>query len=313
MFDEGVVDHIAKVLELLDLIKIPGVHQLRMKVFPLSLADDGIVPFEFISQVNSSFENHMKVDGRTKKVLLHFWMNGSWNERRMDNSILSNKEWKESDYGNPLNTTTDSFFKAHDERDIKEGNELRQMKHKGDNKNDEKPLKRVCKAKKFQAIKYLVGPAVRRCEYNTWERNEESVSQIYQEIFRKGQRIEGSDDGVTTSFQRSQNSRPPMLDHQDKYMMKAQVHVSKSSTISDIQALPRRKHYCQIYQMINFTSGIKWIEEEKARRHGKVYNWETSTYGKIWYDEDVHNLRSVKTEFPTIVFNNALTSEVALS
>ncbi|GKA63025.1 hypothetical protein Tco_0762544 [Tanacetum coccineum] len=42
MFDEGVVDHIAKVLELLDLIKIPGMdsHQLRMKVFPLSLADE---------------------------------------------------------------------------------------------------------------------------------------------------------------------------------------------------------------------------------------------------------------------------------
>nr|GEZ22137.1 hypothetical protein [Tanacetum cinerariifolium] len=31
-----------------------------------------------------------------------------------------------------------------------------------------------------------------------------------------------SDDGVTTSFQRSRNSRPPMLDHQDKCMMKAQ-------------------------------------------------------------------------------------------
>ncbi|GKE36446.1 hypothetical protein Tco_1459851 [Tanacetum coccineum] len=42
MFDEDVVDHIAKVLELLDLIKIPSVdsHPLRMKVFPLSLADD---------------------------------------------------------------------------------------------------------------------------------------------------------------------------------------------------------------------------------------------------------------------------------
>nr|GFA67008.1 hypothetical protein [Tanacetum cinerariifolium] len=40
-----------------------------------------------------------------------------------------------------------------------------------------------------------------------------------------------------------------MLDHQDKYMMKAQVHVSKSSAISDEQALPRRKHYCQIYQV----------------------------------------------------------------
>nr|GFB94863.1 hypothetical protein [Tanacetum cinerariifolium] len=27
----------------------------------------------------------------------------------------------------------------------------------------------------------------------------------------------------------------------DKYMMKAQVHVSKSSIISDVQALPQRK------------------------------------------------------------------------
>nr|GEV04459.1 retrotransposon protein, putative, Ty3-gypsy subclass [Tanacetum cinerariifolium] len=55
------------------------------------------------------------------------------------------------------------------------------------------------------------------------------------------------------------------------------------------------------------------LEEEKARRHGKVYNWETTTYGKIWYDEDVHDLISFKTEFPAIVFNKTLTSEVALS
>ncbi|GJU55622.1 phospholipase-like protein [Tanacetum coccineum] len=64
---------------------------------------------------------------------------------------------------------------------------------------------------------------------------------------------------------------------------------------------------------------LKWImeeyirlEEEKAHRRGKVYNWETATYGKIWYDEDVYDLRSVETEFPAIVFNDALTSEVAL-
>nr|GEU94591.1 retrovirus-related Pol polyprotein from transposon TNT 1-94 [Tanacetum cinerariifolium] len=55
----------------------------------------------------------------------------------------------------------------------------------------------------------------------------------------------GSDDGVTTSLQLSQNSRPLMLDNQDKHMMKAQVHVSKYSAISDVQPLPRRKHYCQ--------------------------------------------------------------------
>nr|GEZ73878.1 hypothetical protein [Tanacetum cinerariifolium] len=41
-FDEDMVDHIAKALKMLDLIKIPNVdsHRLRMKVFPLSLADD---------------------------------------------------------------------------------------------------------------------------------------------------------------------------------------------------------------------------------------------------------------------------------
>ncbi|GJT86774.1 hypothetical protein Tco_1068491 [Tanacetum coccineum] len=55
------------------------------------------------------------------------------------------------------------------------------------------------------------------------------------------------------------------------------------------------------------------LEEEKARRRGKVYNWETATYGKIWYDEDIHDLRSVETEFPAIVFNDSLTSEVTLT
>ncbi|GKB80432.1 hypothetical protein Tco_0947327 [Tanacetum coccineum] len=93
----------------------------------------------------------MKVDGRTKK---------------------------ESDYGNPLNTATDSFFKAHDEHDIEEGNELRQKKRKEDNKNDEQPNKKVCKAEKYEAIKYSLGPneAIRLCEYNAWERSEDSFS-----------------------------------------------------------------------------------------------------------------------------------------
>ncbi|GJR01327.1 hypothetical protein Tco_0524311 [Tanacetum coccineum] len=55
------------------------------------------------------------------------------------------------------------------------------------------------------------------------------------------------------------------------------------------------------------------LEEKKARRRGKVYNWETATYGKIWYDEDVHDLRSIEIEFPAIVYNDALTSEVTLT
>nr|GEX34955.1 hypothetical protein [Tanacetum cinerariifolium] len=55
------------------------------------------------------------------------------------------------------------------------------------------------------------------------------------------------------------------------------------------------------------------LEEEKERRRGKVYNWETATYGKIWYNEDVYDLRSIETEFPAIVLIDALTSEVTLS
>nr|GEZ84859.1 hypothetical protein [Tanacetum cinerariifolium] len=55
------------------------------------------------------------------------------------------------------------------------------------------------------------------------------------------------------------------------------------------------------------------LEEEKACRRGKVYNRETAKYSKIWYDEDVHDLKSVEIEFPAIVFNDAFTSKVALS
>ncbi|GJT34208.1 hypothetical protein Tco_0924627 [Tanacetum coccineum] len=55
------------------------------------------------------------------------------------------------------------------------------------------------------------------------------------------------------------------------------------------------------------------LEEEKSHRRGKVYNWETAMYGKIWNNEDVHDLGSVETEFPAIVFNDMLTFEAALS
>nr|GEU33637.1 putative reverse transcriptase domain-containing protein [Tanacetum cinerariifolium] len=61
-----------------------------------------------------------------------------------------------------------------------------------------------------------------------------------------GAQFLGSDDGYNLSPAESK-FKNPMLDHQDKYMMKAQVHVLKSFSISDVQPLPQRKHYCQIY------------------------------------------------------------------
>ncbi|GKE29677.1 hypothetical protein Tco_1445061 [Tanacetum coccineum] len=44
-----------------------------------------------------------------------------------------------------------------------------------------------------------------------------------------------------------------------------------------------------------------------------VFNWETAKCSKIWYDEDIHDLKSVETEFPTIAFNNEVSSEKTLS
>nr|GEW13154.1 hypothetical protein [Tanacetum cinerariifolium] len=49
-------------------------------------------------------------------------------------------------------------------------------------------------------------------------------------------------------------------------------------------------------------------EEEKAQKREKVFNWKAAKYDKIWYDEDVFDLKSVKTEFSAIVFNDNLTS-----
>ncbi|GJS31011.1 hypothetical protein Tco_0491631 [Tanacetum coccineum] len=55
------------------------------------------------------------------------------------------------------------------------------------------------------------------------------------------------------------------------------------------------------------------LEEENARKHGKVFNWETAKYGRIWYDKDIHDLRSVENEFPAIAFDDSLTSDETLS
>ncbi|GJY74186.1 hypothetical protein Tco_0478617 [Tanacetum coccineum] len=51
------------------------------------------------------------------------------------------------------------------------------------------------------------------------------------------------------------------------------------------------------------------IEEEKARRHGQMFNWQTATFGKVknYEDEDDCSI-DFETEFPAIVFDNTLTT-----
>ncbi|GKA88032.1 hypothetical protein Tco_0809796 [Tanacetum coccineum] len=51
------------------------------------------------------------------------------------------------------------------------------------------------------------------------------------------------------------------------------------------------------------------LEEEKARRHGRTFNWQTATFGKVknYEDEEDHPI-NFETEFPTIFFDNTLTA-----
>ncbi|GJZ68194.1 hypothetical protein Tco_0631434 [Tanacetum coccineum] len=46
------------------------------------------------------------------------------------------------------------------------------------------------------------------------------------------------------------------------------------------------------------------LEEEKTRKHEKVFNWQTATYEKIRVDDDFYDLRSMEAEFAAIVVND---------
>ncbi|GJZ86092.1 hypothetical protein Tco_0657702 [Tanacetum coccineum] len=54
------------------------------------------------------------------------------------------------------------------------------------------------------------------------------------------------------------------------------------------------------------------FKEEKARRHGRVFNWQTTPYGKIRVDDNLYDLRSVEAEFPAIVIDDTITPKDAL-
>nr|GEU51271.1 zinc finger, CCHC-type [Tanacetum cinerariifolium] len=55
------------------------------------------------------------------------------------------------------------------------------------------------------------------------------------------------------------------------------------------------------------------LEEEKAQRHGRTFNWQTATFKKVKYYKDEDDcFIDFETKFPAIVFDNTLTSDTAL-
>ncbi|GJU22505.1 hypothetical protein Tco_1155847 [Tanacetum coccineum] len=55
------------------------------------------------------------------------------------------------------------------------------------------------------------------------------------------------------------------------------------------------------------------LKEEKTRRRGQEFNWETATYGKVRYFKDIDYFKDFENQFPAIVYNDALTSELKVS
>ncbi|GKE46572.1 hypothetical protein Tco_1477830 [Tanacetum coccineum] len=54
------------------------------------------------------------------------------------------------------------------------------------------------------------------------------------------------------------------------------------------------------------------LEEEKARRRGRVFNWKTATYRKIKIDDDLYDLRFMEAEFPAIFIDDAFAPQDTL-
>nr|GEX29373.1 hypothetical protein [Tanacetum cinerariifolium] len=56
------------------------------------------------------------------------------------------------------------------------------------------------------------------------------------------------------------------------------------------------------------------LEEEKSQRHGRTFNWQTATYGKMGYFKDMDDcFTNFEAEYPAIVFDDTLTSDTTLS
>ncbi|GJR13618.1 putative reverse transcriptase domain-containing protein [Tanacetum coccineum] len=56
------------------------------------------------------------------------------------------------------------------------------------------------------------------------------------------------------------------------------------------------------------------LQEEKALNRGETFNWQTATYSKMEYCEDEDDcFTNFETKFPSIVLDNTLTSDAAIS
>ncbi|GKC52313.1 uncharacterized mitochondrial protein-like protein [Tanacetum coccineum] len=131
--DDDVINHIAMVLKMIDSIYIPGVdsHQLRMKIFPLSLADEAKQWW-----INEGEGKITIWEELVEKFFLNFIPNHTM-EKKKCRKCDTKKEDEQSQIKRKYFNTSESINEQHN--------------------------KRMCKPEKFEAIQYSLGTNEEYC------------------------------------------------------------------------------------------------------------------------------------------------------
>ncbi|GJX29639.1 reverse transcriptase domain-containing protein [Tanacetum coccineum] len=124
------------------------------------------------------------------------------------------------------------------------------------------------------------------------------------------------------------NGPLPLCNKSDCPKLKDQNHGNKSGNKSRIGEARGNAYALDYYSEDEYAISIKEdtsmddpnmtmeeyikFEEEKACRRGRVFNWQTATYGKVRVDDGLYDLRYVEAELPAIVIDDTVTPQDVL-
>ncbi|GJS38358.1 hypothetical protein Tco_0563401 [Tanacetum coccineum] len=201
--DKGdIIDHMAKVLEISEWIKIPNVdhNQIRLHIFPISLSghakeckipddlDNGTDYLEFLNWLGSKLKNHWNMDRNTKNGLWDFYVKECNDKGSISDTKPSKDECDEPYNKNQKNSCSDSFFKPY--LDAQEGNRIYNFEESNQYSPqipvpaecDIRNPNELCKSEEFTVVRYSIGSdeefiTLGPSKYDTWEKTHGSMMQ----------------------------------------------------------------------------------------------------------------------------------------
>ncbi|GJZ03522.1 hypothetical protein Tco_0536797 [Tanacetum coccineum] len=316
---EDAVEHIEYFLKIVDLIDLPNVNQDKLKVvvFPISLVGDA---WRWFDRIKGSITRAYIIRNMLRYQDLEWY--DALKDSKLKEEALRNKAIMEGLINKDVESNNEGW-KSWD--DFKITNcDRNEWEYENEHEDDERY--ELCD-KKYVAVK--------EDEYEDLMSTSKDECQAYEEIFCMMD--EGWMERQLSNYgvlgERRYGVSVPALtkDHEGN---KIQYAVSRRRQyavfklygnkifwkISNVVPTPRNPQYAVSKTLdtpmddpnIAMKEYIR-LEEEKAQKCGKEFNWETAKYGRILYDEDVHDLISVENEFPAIIFNDSLTSNETLS